>query len=70
MFSKHRVKNVKTMTGKILIVYSTKTGINEGATHAIADVLKTTYSMDVTIADLRNGQPDITPFQNIIVGGG
>ena len=58
------------MTGKILIVYSTKSGINEAAAHAIADVLKTTYSMDATIADLRNGQPDITPFQNIVVGGG
>jgi uncharacterized protein len=58
------------MTGKILIVYSTKSGINEAAAHAIAETLKTTYSMDATIADLRNGQPDITPFQNIIVGGG
>ena len=58
------------MTGKILIAYSTKSGINEAAAHAIADALKTTYSMDVTVADLRNGQPDITPFQNIIVGGG
>ena len=58
------------MTGKILIAYSTKTGINEAAAHAIADALKTTYSMDVTVADLRNGQPDITPYQNIIVGGG
>ena len=58
------------MTGKILIVYSTKSGINEAAAHAVADVLKTTYSMDVTVADLRNGQPDIASFQNIIVGGG
>jgi uncharacterized protein YegP (UPF0339 family)/menaquinone-dependent protoporphyrinogen IX oxidase len=58
------------MTGKILIAYSTKSGINEAAAHAIADTLKATYSMDVTVADLRNGQPDITPFQNIIVGGG
>jgi menaquinone-dependent protoporphyrinogen IX oxidase len=58
------------MTGKILIVYSTKSGINEEAAHAVADVLKTVYSIDVTVADLRNGQPDITPFQNIIVGGG
>ena len=61
---------MKTVIGKILIVYSTKTGINEGAAHAIADVLKTTYSMDVTVTDLRNGPPDIMPFQNIIVGGG
>jgi menaquinone-dependent protoporphyrinogen IX oxidase len=58
------------MTGKILIVYSTKSGINEEAANSIADVLKKTYSMDVTVADLRNGQPDITSFQNIIVGGG
>jgi uncharacterized protein YegP (UPF0339 family)/menaquinone-dependent protoporphyrinogen IX oxidase len=58
------------MTGKTLIAYSTKTGINEAAAHAIADALKTTYSMDVTVTDLRNGPPDITPFQNIIVGGG
>ncbi len=58
------------MTGKILIAYSTKSGINEAAAHAIADTLKTTYSMDVTVTDLRNGQPDIAPFQNIIVGGG
>jgi uncharacterized protein len=58
------------MTGKILIAYSTKSGINEAAAHAIAETLKTTYSMDATIIDLRNGPPDITPFQNIIVGGG
>ncbi len=58
------------MTRKTLIAYSTKTGINESAAHAIADALKTSYSMDVTVADLRNGPPDITPFQNIIVGGG
>ena len=58
------------MTGKTLIVYSTKTGINAEAAHAIADALKTTYNMDVTVVDLKNGPPDITPFQNIIVGGG
>jgi uncharacterized protein len=58
------------MTGKTLIVYSTKTGINSDAAHAIAEVLETTYNMDVTIADLKVGKPDITPFQNVIVGGG
>jgi menaquinone-dependent protoporphyrinogen IX oxidase len=61
---------VKILTGKILIVYSIKGGIDEQAAYSIADALKTTYSMDVTVADLRNGSPDITPFQNIIVGGG
>lgn len=58
------------MTGKTLIAYSTKTGINADAAHAIADKLETKYKMDVTVADLKDGQPDITPFQNIIVGGG
>ena len=58
------------MTGKTLIAYSTKTGINADVAHVIADALETKYKMDVTVADLRDGQPDIAPFQNIIVGGG
>ena len=58
------------MIGKTLIVYSTITGISAVAAHAIADELKTAYIIDVAIADLKDGQPDITPFQNIIVGGG
>ena len=58
------------MTGKTLIVFSTISGLNEEVAHAIADALKTTYNMDATLADLRKGSPDITPFQNIIVGGG
>ena len=58
------------MTGKTLIVFSTIRGLNDEVAHIIADVLKTTYNMDVTVADLGKGPPDITPFQNIIVGGG
>ncbi len=58
------------MTGKTLIAYSTRTGINEMAAHVVADALRTTYNLDVTVADLRNGPPDIAPFRNIIVGGG
>ena len=58
------------MTGKTLIVFSTISGLNEDVAHAIADALKTTYNMDATVADLSKGPPDITPFQNIIVGGG
>ena len=61
---------MKTMTGKSLVVYSTKTGINAEAAKAIADAFKTIYDTDVTIVDLKNGSPDIAPFQNIIVGGG
>ncbi len=58
------------MTGKTLIVFSTIRGLNDEAAHVIADVLKATYSMDVTVEDLGKGPLDITPFQNIIVGGG
>ena len=58
------------MTGKTLIVFSTVRGLNDEVAHVIADVLKATYNMDVTVADLGKGQPDITPFQNIVVGGG
>jgi len=58
------------MAAKTLIVFSTIRGLNDETAHVIADVLKTTYNMDVTVADLGKGQPDIAPFQNIIVGGG
>jgi len=58
------------MTRKTLIIYSSRTGINSDVAHAIAEVLETTYSMNVTVADLHDGQPDITPYQNVIVGGG
>ncbi len=58
------------MTGNTLIVFSTISGLNDEVAHVIADVLKTTNNMDATVADLRQGPPDITSFQNIIVGGG
>ena len=72
IFSKYpnTTQNVKNMTGKTLIVYSTKTGINAEAAYAMAEILKTKFSTDVTVEDLKDGQPDITPFQDIIVGGG
>ncbi len=58
------------MMSKTLIVYATRTGINAQAANAMAETLKTAYDMDVTVKDLKNGSPDIMPFQNIIVGGG
>jgi menaquinone-dependent protoporphyrinogen IX oxidase len=58
------------MTGKTLIVFSTISGLNGEVAHVIANELKTTYNMDASVADLRKGQPDITQFQNIVVGGG
>ena len=58
------------MAGKTLIVYSTKNGISAEAAYYISDSLKTTFNMNVTVLDLKNGLPDIVSFQNIIVGGG
>ena len=58
------------MIGQTLIVYSTRTGISAEVAHVIADALKTNYIIDVIIADLKDGKPDVKPFQNIIVGGG
>ena len=58
------------MIGNTLIVFSTIRGLNDEVAHVISDVLKTTYNIDVTVADLRKGPLDIAPFQNIIVGGG
>jgi menaquinone-dependent protoporphyrinogen IX oxidase len=51
---------------KTLIVYATKTGINSDVAHIIAEVLETKYDVEVTVADFNDGQPDITPFQNVI----
>ena len=70
MIFKLKMEKVKKLIGKILVVYSTKSGINAQAADAISDVLNKTYNMDVTVHDLGNGSPDIMPFQNIIVGGG
>jgi uncharacterized protein YegP (UPF0339 family)/menaquinone-dependent protoporphyrinogen IX oxidase len=64
------IQGSEVLKQKTLIVYSTKTGINSDAAHAMAEVLETKYDMDVTIADLKDGYPDVTPFQNVVVGGG
>ena len=58
------------MNGKTLIVYASRTGINEEASVEIANALKTTSKLDVTIADLKEKCNPITEFQNIIVGAG
>jgi menaquinone-dependent protoporphyrinogen IX oxidase len=50
------------MNGKTLIVFSTVNGLNDEVAHVVADKLKTTYNKDVTVADLREGPPDITPI--------
>ena len=58
------------MIGKTLIVFATRTGINEDAAVEMAQVLKSTGNADVTVVDLKEGPPDIAPYQNVIVGAG
>ena len=58
------------MMGRTLITYATETGINAQVASTISEVLKTEYDAAVTVADLKESQPDITPYENIIVGAG
>jgi len=58
------------MLGKTLIAYASKSGANAWAAGVIAATLKSTYDADVTVADLKDGEPNIAPYQNIIVGSG
>ena len=58
------------MAGKTLIVYASKSGANAWTAEVIAKTLRTAYNMDVAVEDLKKGEPDISPYQNIIIGSG
>jgi len=62
--------SVNFVVGKTLVAYASEGGVNEDAAKIIADVLRANYGMDVTVADLKKESPDITPYQNVIVGSG
>lgn len=56
---------------KTLIAYATKGGTTEEYANAIASVLRDEYKMQVDLVDLRkNHDPDLTQYQNVIVGSG
>lgn len=57
--------------GKTLIAYITKGGATEESARKIADVLRSKYQLEVDLVDLKEQKvPDLTPYQNIVVGGG
>ena len=57
--------------GKTLIAYVTKGGATEESARKIADVLRSKYQLEVDLVDLKEQKvPDLTPYQNIVVGGG
>lgn len=56
--------------GKTLVAYASKTGANKEAGEVIADTLRSAYAFEVETADLKEGMPDISPYENIIVGSG
>lgn len=56
---------------KTLIAYTTKGGATEEVALKIAEVLRRKYNFDVDVINLRiNPSPDISPYRNVIVGGG
>jgi menaquinone-dependent protoporphyrinogen IX oxidase len=59
------------VAGKTLIAYITKGGATEESVRKIADVLRSKYQLEVDLVDLKEQKvPDLTPYQNIVVGGG
>lgn len=56
---------------KTLIVYATRGGTTEEYAKAINSVLTDEFKMQVDLVNLKNTRnPDLTPYQNIIVGAG
>jgi menaquinone-dependent protoporphyrinogen IX oxidase len=57
--------------GKTLVAYVTKGGATKEAADLIAETLREKYGLEVDVVDLKKQKhPDITPYENIIVGGG
>ena len=56
---------------KTIIAYQTKSGVSKEIAELIAAVLSENYGMEVDIIDLKeNKNPDITNYDNIVVGSG
>jgi menaquinone-dependent protoporphyrinogen IX oxidase len=57
--------------GKTLVVYITKGGATREAANLIAKTLREKSGLEVDVVDLeRQPRPDLTPYRNIVVGGG
>lgn len=58
-------------SGKTLVAYVTKGGATGEAAAAIANTLREKCGLQVDLVDLKKqSKPDITPYNNIVVGGG
>ena len=59
------------MNGKTLIAYVTKGGVTEEAAHAITEVLRDQYGLEVDLVNLKkDSSPNLAQYKNIIVGSG
>jgi menaquinone-dependent protoporphyrinogen IX oxidase len=57
--------------GKTLVVYITKGGATREAANLIAKTLREKSELEVDVVDLKKQpHPDLTPYRNIVVGGG
>jgi menaquinone-dependent protoporphyrinogen oxidase len=57
--------------GKTLVAYATKGGVTEESANIIASVLRDKYKLEVDVINLtKNPNPDISQYENIIIGSG
>lgn len=59
-----------TTAKNTIIAYASKGGATEQAAQAIANVLSDKYKLNVELVNLRKGSPNISPYQNVVVGAG
>ena len=56
---------------KTLIAYVSKSGVTEENAKIISDVLKSNYGFEVDLINLKeNSKPDLSQYNNIIIGSG
>jgi len=53
-----------------LIAYASKSGATEQVAKIIEEVLKEKPGLEVELANLRKGSPDIAQYENVVVGAG
>ena len=58
------------MMKKTLIAYASKSGATEQVAKIIEEVLKEKPGLEVELANLRKDSPDITQYENVVVGAG
>jgi menaquinone-dependent protoporphyrinogen oxidase len=55
---------------KTLVAYASKSGATEQAAQIIVNVLKEKFGLEVDLANLRKDSPNITQYENVVVGAG